>query len=144
MRIQTEYMSSKNHWTMSSSYHLQARQQRSHRKCCFSQTALLWFEALPDLSTALPGLSQVLPGAPKVLSGTLRYSQTTHNHFHGTAVPVIRDPSYPEGWQKCPPRVWYSPEIDASKFILHILSATPGVFQWLKYILLMKVSNWKI
>jgi len=81
--------------------------------------------------------SQVLPGRPNVLSGAPRCSQTYHNHPHGTPVPVIRDPSYSEGRPECPPRVWYSPEIDASKFILHILTDTPGVFQWLKYILLM-------
>jgi len=81
--------------------------------------------------------SQALPGAADVLSGTPRCSETYHNHSHGTPVAVIWDPSYSEGRQECPPRVWYSPEIDASKITLHILSDTPGVFQWLKYILLM-------
>jgi len=100
--------------------------------------------ALPDLSSALPGLlselpglSQTLPGAPNVHSGAPRCSQTYYNHSHGTPVPVITDPSYSEGRPECPPSVWYSPEIDASKFTHHILSGTPGVFQWLKYILLM-------
>jgi len=92
---------------------------------------------LPGLSSAFPGLSPVLPGAPKVLSSAPRYSQTYHNHSHGTPGAVIRDPSYSGGRPECPPRVWYSPEIDASTFTLHILSDTPGVFQWLKYILLM-------
>jgi len=82
--------------------------------------------------------SQVLPSAPKVLSVAPRCSQTYHNHSHGTAVAVIRDPSYSEGRPECPPRVWYSPDIDASQFTLHILSDSPGVFQWLKYILLME------
>jgi len=115
-----------------------------------SQTALLQFEVLPDLSQvrrgltlALPGLlpvlpgaprcsqacrqcSQVLPCAPKVLSGAPRCSQTYHNHSHGTPVPVIRDPSYSKGWPEYPPRVSYSPDIEASKFTLHILSDTPG------------------
>jgi len=54
-----------------------------------------------------------------------------------TPVPVIRDPSYSEGLAEYPPRVSYSTEIDASKFTLHILSDTPGVFQRLKYIVLM-------
>jgi len=81
--------------------------------------------------------SQVLPGAPRVLSATPRCSQTYHNHFHGTAVPVIRDPSYSEGRLECPSSVWHSPEMDSSKFTLHILSDTPGGSQWLKYILLM-------
>ena len=154
MRIRTEYMSFKNRWTMSSSYDFQAQQQRSQRKCCFSQTALQCFEALLDLllalperslalldlSLVLPGLLLVLPGVPNVLSGAPRCSQTYHNHSHGTPVPVIRDPSYSEGRQECPPRVWYSPEIDASKFTLHILSDTAGVFQWLEYILLMNMD----
>jgi len=83
--------------------------------------------------------SQVLPGAPEVPSCASRWSQTCHNHSHGTSVPVIRDLSYSEGCQRCHPRVWYSPEIDASKFTLHILSVTPGGSQWLKYILLMKL-----
>jgi len=103
-----------------------------------SQTCPRHSQVLPGLSSALSGLSPVLPGAPKVLSGAPRCSQTYHNHSHDTPVPVIRDPSYSEGRQKCPPRVWYSPEIDASKFTLHILSDTPGVFQWLKYILLLQ------
>jgi len=144
MRIHTEYMSFKNRWTISSSYDFQAHQQHSQGKCYFSQTALLWFEALadlspvlPDLSPVRPSLSPVLPDAPKVLSSALRCSQTYHNHSHGTPVPVIWDPSYFESWQECPPRVWYSPEIDTSQFTLHILSDTAGVFQWLKYILLM-------
>ena len=67
----------------------------------------MWFEVPPDLSPALPGLSPALPGAPRLVVGA---------------------PSYSEGQQECPPRVWYSPEIDASKFTLHILSDTPGGF----------------
>jgi len=89
--------------------------------------------------------SQVLPEAPKVLSGAPKCSQTCHNHFHGTRIAVIKDPSYSLGELECPPRVWNSPEIDTSKFTLHILSDTPGGSQWLKYILLMSVltlSSW--
>jgi len=91
---------------------------------------------------------QVIPGASNVLSSAPRYSQTYHNHSNGTPVAVIRDPSYSEGRPECPPRVWYSPEIDSSKFTLHILSDTPGVFQWLKYILLterirIEPTNWR-
>jgi hypothetical protein len=81
--------------------------------------------------------SHVLPGAPKVLSGALRCFQTYHNHFHGTPVPVIRALSYSKGRSECPPMVWYSPDIDPSKFTLHILSDTSGGSQRLKYILLM-------
>jgi len=86
--------------------------------------------------------SPVLPGVPKVLSGAPRCSQIYHNHSHGTTVPVISDPSYSEGRQECPRRVWYSAEIDASKFTHHILSDTAGGLQWLKYILLMRCSFW--
>ena len=133
-------MSFNNHWTICSSFDFQAHRQRSQR-WCFSQPALLWFEVLPGLSSALQGLSPAFPGAPKVLSGAPRCSQTYHNHSHGSPVAVIRDPSHSEGRPECPPRVWYSLEIDPSKFTLHILSDTPGVFQWLKYILLMELSN---
>ena len=63
-----------------------------------------------------PDSSTVIGGAPKLVVGA---------------------PSYSEGRQEFPPRVWYFPEIDASQFTLHILSDTPGGFQWLKYILLM-------
>jgi len=82
--------------------------------------------------------SHVLQGAPKVLSGAPSCSQTYPNHSHGTSVPVIRARSYSKGRPERPPTVWYSSEIDASKFPLHILSDTPGGFQWLKLILLMK------
>jgi len=102
-----------------------------------SQTCRRRSQACRRRSQTCRRRSQVLPGAPKVLSGAPRCSQIYHNHSHGTPVPVIRDPSYSEGRPECPPRVWYSPEIGASKFTLHILSDTPGGFQWLKYILLM-------
>jgi hypothetical protein len=69
---------------------------------------------------ANPGTSRLVIGAPRLLAGA---------------------PSYFESWQECPPRVWYSPEIDASKCILHILSDTPGGFEWLKYIVLMFSLN---
>ena len=161
-------MSFKNRWKISSSYGFQANQLHSQRGSWVSQSALLWFKVLPDLSPALPGAPtpvvsttrpvagtpmcfqacwwhfqtcyqrfQVLSGVPKVLTSAPRCSQTNHNHPHGTPVPVIRDPSSYEGRQECPPRVWYSSEIDTSKFRLHILSDTPGGFQWLKWILLM-------
>ena len=52
-------------------------------------------------------------------------------------VSVISDPSYSEGLPEYSPRVWYAPEIDDSKFPLHILSDIPGAFQRLKYISLM-------
>jgi len=102
-----------------------------------TQTCCRGSQTCPRCTQTCRQRSQVLPGAPKVLSGPPRCSQTYHNHPHGTAVPVIRDLGYSEGRQECPPRVWYSPEIDASKFTLHILSATPGGCLRLKYILLI-------
>jgi len=111
-------MSFNNCW-MISSCDFQAHLQCSQRRC-FSQTALMWFEVLPDLSPALPGAPKVVVGAPRVVVGA---------------------PSYSEGRQECPPRVWYSAEIDASMFTLHILSDTPWGFQCLKYIVLMCISK---
>jgi len=99
----------------SSSYDFQAHLQRSQRRCCFSQTALLWFKMLPDLSPAFPVVLRL----------------------------VATGPSYSEARQECPPMVWYSPEIDASKFTLHILSNTPGGFQCLKYILQIYGICWE-
>jgi hypothetical protein len=57
----------------------------------------------------------VIRGAPRLVLGAPRL--------------VTDDPSYSEGRRECPPRVLYSPEIDASKFALHILSNTPGGFK---------------
>jgi len=48
-------MSFKNRCTISSSYEVQAHQQRSQRRCCFSQNALLWFEVLPDAHRFVAG-----------------------------------------------------------------------------------------
>ena len=81
--------------------------------------------------------SQVLPGAPKVLSGAPIYSQTYHNPSHGSPVLVLRDLSYSKCWPECPPSVWCTPIIEASKFTHHILSNTSGGSQRLEYILLM-------
>jgi len=137
MRIQTAYMSCKHCWTISSSNNFQENQQHSQKRCGFAQTALRWLEVLPDLSLALWQLLLALPGAPKVISCSPRCSEMYQHHSHGTPVPVIRNPSHTECWLECTRRVWYSPEIDPSKVTLHILSDTPGGFQWWKYILLM-------
>jgi len=85
--------------------------------------------------------SQVLRGATEVFSGAPWCFQTYHNHSHGTAVLVIRDLSYSKGRLECPPMVWYSPEIDTSKFTLQILSDASRVSQGLKYISLMFYRN---
>jgi len=76
-----------------------------------------------EYMTVIRGAPRHLAGAPRLVIGAPRL--------------VTGAPSYSEGQQECPPRVWYSPEIDTSKFTLHILSDPPGGFQWLKYILLM-------
>jgi hypothetical protein len=92
MRIQSEYKSSKNRWTTSSSYDFQVPLQRSQRTC-FSQTAVLWFEVLPgwspplrgllsahyDMSLALPDLSQALPGTPRCTQCSLQRSEMFPN-----------------------------------------------------------------
>ena len=97
-----------------------------------------------DCSSVIRGAPRLVAVAPRLVAVAPTCSQTYHNHSHGTPVPVTRDPSYSEGWPECLPRVWYSPEIDASKFILHILSDSPGGCQWLKYILLMSFSRIQI
>jgi len=68
MRIQCEYMSFNHHWTISSSYDVQAHQPSS-QKICVSLTAVLWFDVLPDLSSAILDLMQGIPGLLLVLRG---------------------------------------------------------------------------
>jgi len=89
----------------------------------------------------IPASLRVSFGFPHWLGDSPRCSQPFHNRFHGAPVPVIRDPSHSEGQPECPPMVWYTAEIDASKCTLHILSDTPGGSQRRKYILLMKYSD---
>jgi len=88
-----------NRWTIRSSYDFLPHLQHSQRRC-FSQTALLWFEVLPDLSpalrglssalpylsstlpdlsSALPDLSPALPGAPRCTQSSLRRSEVFTN-----------------------------------------------------------------
>jgi len=50
---------------ISSSYDFQVHQQCSQRRCCFSQTALLWFEVLPALAPVLPAAPRHVVGAPR-------------------------------------------------------------------------------
>ena len=78
----------------------------------------------PDCSTVIWGAPRHVTDTPRCVAGAPRL--------------VVGAPNYSAGQQECPPRVWYSPEIDTSKFTLHILSDTPGGFQYLKYILLMQ------
>jgi len=98
---------------------------------------------VPRLLTSTPWLvasaDWLLTGAPRHAFGTLTCCQTYHNQSHGTLVPDIGDHSYFERQPECPPRVWYSPEFDASMSTHHILSDTPEGSQQLKYILCMLV-----
>jgi len=50
---------------------------------------------------------------------------------------LIEHPNYSECWQLYSRMIQYSPEIDASKFTLHIISDTPAGILIIKYILLM-------
>jgi len=84
-----------------------------------------------------PKFSPALRRAPKLVTITPIVLLYQSPEIPVTPVPVVSNPSYSEGLLEYPPRVKYSPEIDASQFTLHILSDTPGVFQRLKYILLM-------
>ena len=97
----------------------------------------------PGLVVGAPRLVPALPGAPRCSQVHPKFSPAHRGVpklFTMTHVPVFRDLSYSEGRLECPPGVWYSLEIDASKFTLHILSYTPGGFQWLKHILLLHVN----
>jgi len=95
----------------------------------------------PDCFKVIRGASRLVAGAPRPVVGAPRCSQTYHNHSHVTPEPIITDPSYSKGRPECPPTVWHSPEIDASKFTLHILWNTPGGSQWVNYILVMHVCG---
>jgi hypothetical protein len=88
-----------------------------------------------------PATLRVTLGFPHLLVDSPRCSQTFHNRSHGASVSVIRDSSYSEGQTVFPPRLWYYPEIVASKFTLHILLETPGGSQQLKSILLMYLDE---
>jgi hypothetical protein len=65
-------------------------------------------------------------GFPHWLGNSPSCSQTSHHRSHGAPIQVIRGPSNSDGRPECTPRVWFSPEIDASKFTLRLLSDTPG------------------
>jgi hypothetical protein len=100
-----------------------------------------------DCSTVNRGAPWLVTSAPRCTQCSLQRSQTYHNHSHGTPEPVIRDLSNFEGRPQYPPSVWYTPKIDASKFILHIFSDTSGGSQRLKYILLIYLltySTWRL
>jgi len=88
-----------------------------------------------------PKFSPALRRAPKLITITPIVLLYQCSEIPVTPVPVVRDPGYSAGLPEYSPRVLHSPEIDASKFTLHILSDTPVVFQRLKYILLMQICG---
>jgi len=101
----------------------------------FVISALVWRH-----SQVHPKFSLADQRAPRLITITPIVLLYQSSEIPVTPVLLIRDPSYSQGLPEYPPRIWYSPEIDASKFTLHILSDTPGVFQRLQYILLMKMG----
>jgi len=65
----------------------------------------------PMFPPALWRVSKLIPIIPIILL-------YTSSDIPGTSVAVVSNPSYSEGQPECPPMVWYSPDIDASKFTL--------------------------
>jgi len=76
-------------------------------------------------------------GSLKVLSHAPTCSEIFHNCSHGMPLQVISDSRYSQSGAECPPTVWFSPEIDASKLAIHIPSDTPGVCRWKRFRLWM-------
>jgi len=114
-----------------------------HRNPGISQSVFVISVLVRQHTQVHPKFSPVLRRAPKLITITPIVLLYRSSEIPVTSVPVVWGPSYSEGLPEYPPRVWYSPEIDASKFTLHILSDTPGVFQKLKYILLMFYRSWE-
>jgi len=73
MRIQTEYMSLKYCWMISSSYDFQGHQQCSERRF-ISPAALQWFEMIPAMLPALRSAHRLADGASRLVVGTPRCS----------------------------------------------------------------------
>jgi len=97
-----------------------------------------------EYMTVVRGAPRVVVGVPRLVVGSPKLVVGAPRLVVGAPRLVVGAPSYSEGRQECPPRVWYSPEIDTSKFTLHILSDTPGGFQWLKYIVLMLCNRTRV
>jgi len=83
-------------------------------------------------------------GGSNALFSAPTCSPTYYNHSHCGSIAVTTDPSYSEGMPDCPPRVRVSLETDTSKFTLHLLSHTPGGFQWQIYILLIVTWSYSL
>jgi len=82
MRMETEHMSFKIHWMISSSYDFQAHQQCAQRRWWFSHTAQKWFDVLQGMSSALPGAPLVITKPPMSTSISCWCSQV---HLKATA-----------------------------------------------------------
>jgi len=93
---------------------------------CTSEESQITPEVLQMNIHKHPSSFRVSLEFPHWLGDGHRCSQTIYNHSHGAPIPVIGDPSYSDVWSECPPRVWFSPEINTSKFTLGLLSHTPG------------------
>jgi len=92
-------------------------------------------------SQVYPKFSLALRLVSKLITITLMVLLDQSSEIPVSPLLVITDPSYSKGCLECSPRVWYSPEIDASKYTLHILSDTPGGSQSLKYSVLMNQTG---
>jgi len=108
----------------------------SYCSCTFRESQTMPAVLRMNIPKNLASLSVSLR-FPHWLGDSPRCFQLSDNCANGVLIPVIRDPSYSDGRLESPSRVWFSSEIDASKFTLHLLSDTTGSSQWLKYILLI-------
>jgi len=144
MRILTDDMWFKNHWMIRSKYDLQVHKRHCQWRCCFSQTALQWFEVFWGMLSPFSGLQRLLTRAPRVLScvprdltGTPRdiasspgCSPGCHQTTYVLAdlSPVL--PGAPEGYYIGLVNSGISPPWDYGQ-------TTPKHSQWQQYILLM-------
>jgi len=88
------------------------------------------------MSPALLDVLSALSGAPNILSGSdpkLITITPIVLLYQSSDIPPTKQAGH-----HAHPRVWYSPDIDAFKFTLHIISDNPPGFLWPKYIFLRK------
>jgi hypothetical protein len=79
MRIQSEYLSFNNCWTISSSYDFQVHLDHSRCTCSIpgAPAALPKMMLIPDSSTVIRGASRLVAGAPRLVTGTTRLLAST-------------------------------------------------------------------
>jgi len=75
MRIQLEYMSVKNCWTIRSSYDFHPQQQRFQWRSCCYHTAQLRFKALSDMLPALTGAPRLVISSTKLVASAMKCYQ---------------------------------------------------------------------